>query len=497
MDRASAVRRWSRRLLIAAALATTAALLLPVDPAFAAPPEAAAAPRPDAPAEAADRDAAEQAPDQAAEQQRAERQRLQEPAEHQARAQAAAEARAARLAAARQRARTAWLGHGRPHQLIIVRTGSVDLVTDGRLTRQAPRPRRRADPVARWTGSCRTTGCAITGGTRRPRGGDRARPADVSADPRRRRARRCGWPAGRRAADAASIYTGRGRLVPARGHRRPRSTRATGGRCRSARAGRSSWCPAAAASRPPTPPSATSGTRADRPGRRAGLSLGADQHRHAGAHHVAAQQHRAQARPHRPGPAGGGDRLRLGRRRPGAARRPGHHADRRHGPSATAATGCWSPGPATDRPITGISAPGNKLFGVALLGQTRADGSTASTTAGNTVGGLRVSRSTDVDLSDFTAHRRRRSASTPTSAAPRSRCDRVRIAGARRGAADREDHPRPDADRHARSSGASIAGVAVGGHDVDAAPTSAVNDSATGVRVERGAGERHRRRAGR
>ena len=58
-------------------------------------------------------------------------------------------------------------------------------------------------------------------------------------------------------------------------------------------------------------------------------------------------------------------------------------------------------GPSSDRPITGISASGNKLFGVALLGQTRPR-AMGITTANNTVGGLRVSWSTEAAISDLT-----------------------------------------------------------------------------------------------
>ncbi len=443
MDRASAVRRWSRRLLIGAALVTTAALLLPVDPAFAAPPEAAAVPRPVAPAEAPDRDATEQAPDQAAEQQ-AERQRLQEAAERQARAQAAAAARAARLAAARQRARTAWLGHGQPHRLVIVRTGSVDLVTDGRLTRRAPglggAPTLRAldrtlpDSWLRITDGradlaaavLLTPGVTLTLGADLPAvrlvGGPQA--ADAATDLHRRRPARAAR-GHRRLAGPADRGPAAGRAGPAvrRGvGRRPHRVHRLGPH-RPRHAGRRS--------RPPGRPVAR--------GR---------QHRDPGAHLVAAQQHRARARPHRPGPAGRGDHVRLGRRRPGAARRRGHddvrgpvRAQRRqrgagHGPQH---------GPAGHR------------------GRHRGEPA------------VRGGRDPPAGPADRRRrhHRRhgRRAAAEPVHRGDRRRLHRARHADrdlhprrqhpghAARGAdrrrpprgADREDHPRPDAGRAPRS----------------------------------------------
>ena len=79
--------------------------------------------------------AEQQARQQAAAQQRA----WDAAAEAQAKAQALAEKRAAQAAAAAQRAQASWDGHGRPNRLIIVKQRSVDLVTNGRLTRQVPR----------------------------------------------------------------------------------------------------------------------------------------------------------------------------------------------------------------------------------------------------------------------------------------------------------------------------------------------------------------------
>ena len=59
-------------------------------------------------------------------------------------------------------------------------------------------------------------------------------------------------------------------------------------------------------------------------------------------------------------------------------------------------------GPSSDRPITGISASGNKLFGVALLGQTTPQ-ITAISHRAQPVGGVRVSWSTNTTISDLTS----------------------------------------------------------------------------------------------
>ena len=65
-------------------------------------------------------------------------------AEQQARAAAAEARRVAQLAANRQRVRATWESRGRPARLVIVRDVSLDIVTQGRLTRRTPR---RAGPL--------------------------------------------------------------------------------------------------------------------------------------------------------------------------------------------------------------------------------------------------------------------------------------------------------------------------------------------------------------
>ncbi len=59
-----------------------------------------------------------------------------------------------RAADAAQRGRGAWDSHGRPNKMIIVRPTSVDSLTNGQLTRRAPRRGRRADAWPAWTAPC-------------------------------------------------------------------------------------------------------------------------------------------------------------------------------------------------------------------------------------------------------------------------------------------------------------------------------------------------------
>ncbi len=142
-------------------------------------------------------------------------------------------------------------------------------------------------------------------------------------------------------------------------------------------------------------------------------------------------------------------------------------------------------GPSTDRPITGISASGNTLFGVALVGQTgpRAD---TIVTATNRVGGVRVSQSSDVAISDLTSTGDPIGVYTHVGSA-RISIDRARITGARRGVR-MEKTTRGLTITASTITGASITGISVGGHELTLNQTT-VADSAAAVRVEKGAGE--------
>ena len=110
------------------------------------PPADAAAPTPPtrsapSPPRSSDGTGQGSAPQRAAEARAAE-------AERQARAAAAAARRAAQLAAAGQRVRATWEARGRPARMVVVRDDTLDLVTQGRLTRRTPR---RIGPVTLTT----------------------------------------------------------------------------------------------------------------------------------------------------------------------------------------------------------------------------------------------------------------------------------------------------------------------------------------------------------
>ena len=157
----------------------------------------------------------------------------------------------------------AWEAHGRPARLIIVRPGPVD----------TSRP--AADPAGPPGAGRGDAGRAGRRGARRL--GHRSPPptARISAmvvlasqgraEPARRRARPCSWPAARRpprrrrSTPAAASW-------PRTGSRSPRSTRPPASRCRSAPAVPSSRWAAAAGCWPPTPPSATWAPRPNRAG---------------------------------------------------------------------------------------------------------------------------------------------------------------------------------------------------------------------------------------
>ena len=162
------------------------------------------------------------------------------------------------------------------------------------------------------------------------------------------------------------------------------------------------------------------GHGADRPGRPARVDPRRGQRRHHRAHLVPAQQHRAQGRPHRRRPAGGGHRVRVGRRRPGAARRPGHHADRDHGGQQRRQRGAGhrpAHGPADHRDLGDRQQAVRRRAARAEQGQ----GATASPRPATRSAGCGSAGRPRSAVQRLQQHRRRRSASTPTWAAASSR----------------------------------------------------------------------------
>ena len=405
-------------------------------------------------------------------------------AEQQARAAAAEARRVAQLAAARQRVRATWESRARPARLVIVRDVSLDIVTQGRLTRRTPR---RAGPLNLTTLSryLPRSWLSIDGGTATLSAAVVLTPRvvlDVGGD-----VTTVKLTGGATLSQAASIYTGSGRILlhgvtitsadPATGaaaRRRPRPAVRRGDLRRPARRLRRDG------HRP-----GHVGRRAQAPPRR---PVQRRQHRHRGPLHLHAQQHRAAARriagrPHR------------GRRRHRVAGpRPVHLPGQRHGtapgsaPSATPATASASTPRPPKEPITGVSTAGNGRFGLAAirLRDTRIED---MRTNGDTAGGLELSQSAGVTVSGFTA------TDEPVGVyahigSTNITLERLAVTGGRRGVAV-EKTTRNLVLQASTFDNVKLAGVAVGGSAVELRDV-AVTDSQTGVRIERGADGGHR-----
>jgi hypothetical protein len=401
-------------------------------------------------------------------------------AEAQARAQAAAERRAAQLAAAGRRAQVSWEGHGRPRKLIIVRERSIDLVTDGRLTRQVPRAggALRLTTLDRFVpddwlvvdGALATLGAAVVLSPAQSLtlGGD-VRTVHLTGGPT--------------APDAAAIYTGRGRLalsgvtvdsldpttsaaMPV-GPGRPFLVVSSGGRLDAVDSQVTDL-----------------GTDPAEPAPRAGLTLGETSsgslvrttfHRNG----IALKLDRTQdvrlddvtvADSTADGLVLRGDR---------ATTMIGVKAEGNGG------NGVVVTGPSSDRPVRGISASGNTLFGLALVGQDAAQ-VRGIVTDGNRAGGVRVSWSTDVAISDLASTADTIGLYTHVGST-RITVDRAIITGSRR-AMHVEKTTRGLTVRASTINAASITGISVGGHEI-VLDDVAVTGSAAAVRVETGAGE--------
>jgi hypothetical protein len=421
--------------------------------------------------------AAQQARDEAAAAQKARDQA----ADRQAKAQALAEKRAAQAARAAQRARASWDGHGQPARMIIFKQRSIDLVTNGRLTRQVPRsggaltlptlqrfvPRewlRITDGTAELTAAIvLTPGQTLTLGN-----------GDVRA------VRLAGGPS---PSDAASIYTGQGRLIlrgvtvssfdPASGQAmpvgrgRPFLVVSRGGHFEAVDSAINDL-----------------GTVPTDPGARAGLGLGETS-------------------------TGSLVRTSLARNSIGIKldRTDGVRLDGvavtesvddglvLRGDRGTVLTGVSANGnggngvlvvgPSSERPITGISAAENKLFGVALTGQNKPQVN-GITTAKNTVGGLRVSWSTEVTVNDLSSTEDAMGIYTHVGSSHIT-VNRAHITDPRRGF-QVEKTTRDLTANASTISGATIAGIAIGGQRVTLNDV-AIADSAAALRIERGAGD--------
>jgi Right handed beta helix region len=457
-----------RRLLVGAVVAAVVAVAVPTGVAVAAPGASltsaavvAAPPQP-------------QPGPGAAEQQRA-RARA---AEQRARARAAAAKGAAQLAEAAQRARVSWEGRGRPTAMVVIRPNTIDLVTEGRLTRRISR-REGELTIAAMGRYLPGSWLSITDGTA-------LLSAALVLTPRTTlhvggEVRTLRLAGGARLPEAASIYTGGGRLImqdvtvtssdrasqqampPSPG--RPFIVVSPGGRFEVTDATISDL------GTPPTDPENRPGVqfntgsggslvRASFLRNSTGLQLDQSQDVHLESVTISEST---------------GDGLVL--RGDQGTTMSGIHTERNGG------DGVRVTGQSTDRPITGITAAGNGRFGVAVVGVSKPQISGVAT-SGDGFGGLEVGRSSDVMVTDFTATDEPIGVFTHLGST-NIVLHRLKITGGRRGVMIEKttEHLTVQA---ATIEGATVAGVAVGGHEVELREVS-VSDSRTGVRVERGA----------
>jgi hypothetical protein len=166
-----------------------------------------------------------------------------------------------------------------------------------------------------------------------------------------------------------------------------------------------------------------------------------------------------------------------------------------HGDRGTALTGVRAEGnrgngvlvggESTDRALTGLSTSGNGLFGLAVVGQrgTRISG---VTTSSDRAGGLRLSRSADVVVTDFTATDQPMGVFTHVHSTGIV-IDRMRATGGRRAVVIEKSTEGIEV-KAATIEGVRVAGVAAGGKVVQLTDLQVV-DSKAGVRVERGAAD--------
>ncbi|WP_433279659.1 right-handed parallel beta-helix repeat-containing protein [Pseudonocardia xinjiangensis] len=415
----------------------------------------------------APQDAARQARDRAAER---------------SRQQAAAARAAGRNAAASDKIRLAWEERGRPSRMAIVRTARVDVVADGRLTQQVPlRPGLVTLPLLdrslppTWLRQTADTALLdatviLTPGTTMDIAGDASGIRTLAL---------AGGPS---TTDTASLYTGGGRLS-LRGLTITSADPATG---------------------QPLPPS---------PGRPSIVVTG---HGRLDATDTTITDlgtpdldttngHAAVA--FNPASTGALVRTTLARNSTGLelSRSDAVHLDQLTVSDSTsdgivlrgdrgttmndiraernAGNGMIVTGESTDRPITGVSTAHNGVFGLAIIGQTGIQ-VIGVATASDRSGGLRLSRSKEVVVTGFSATDQSIGVFTHVNSANLT-LDHMTVTRGRRGLVV-EKSTQGLALRDSTFQGARVAGVSVGGQDVTVTGVQ-VSDSATGVRIERGA----------
>jgi hypothetical protein len=135
------------------------------------------------------------------------------------------------------------------------------------------------------------------------------------------------------------------------------------------------------------------------------------------------------------------------------------------------------------RPINGISTNANGEFGVAVVGEAGTQVSGVDTLADD-AGGLRISRSTNVTVTGYTATDQRMGVFTHVHSSGIV-IDGIQTTGGARGLVVEKSTSSLEA-KNSTFTGARVAGVAVNGTDI-ALNAVHVSDSRSGVRVERGA----------
>ena len=399
-------------------------------------------------------------------------------AEQQARAAAAEARRVAQLAAARQRVRATWESRARPARLVIVRDVSLDVVTQGRLTRRTPR---RAGPLNLTTLSryLPRSWLSIDGGTATLSAAVVLTPRvvlDVGGD-----VTTVKLAGGATLPQAASIYTGSGRILlrgvtitsadPATGQPlaagpgRPFLVVTSGGRLDASDVTVTDLGTSDDGPRPRPAVQFNAGSTGTVVGStftRNSIGLRLDGSQDVRIEDVAVTESLSHG-------------LSTSRDSGTVLRRI--RAERNAGDGIRLNT------TTPKEPITGVSTAGNGRFGLAAirLRDTRIEDMRAN---GDTAGGLELSQSAGVTVSGFTA------TDEPVGVyahigATNITLERLAVTGGRRGVV-LEKTTRNLVLQASTFDNVKLAGVAVGGSAVELHDV-AVTDSQTGVRIERGA----------
>ena len=415
----------------------------------------------------------------AQEQAEAEAKARQKAAEAAAKERARAAKRAAQLAAATQRARQSWDSHARPEKLAIVRSRTIDLVTNGSLTRQVPR-RQSTVTISELDRYLPTNWLTVADGTATLSAAVVLSPGvvmEIGGD-----VKEVKLTGGDKPSQASSIYSGSGKLRvhdvtigsvdPGSGQPlavspgRPFIVVSSNGQLDMANATINDLgTPADAADRPGLLFGINSaGSVVNSTFQRNSTGIKLDRSNAIKLENVTVSDSTADGLVLR------GDK---------GTSLVGIKAN------TNKASGVLVTGESTDRPITGISTSGNGGFGVAVVRQLkpRING---IVTDGDGAGGVRVSRSDEAVVTDITT------TNEPIgvlvhAGATKAALDQLRISGGKRGVVVDKSVTEVNL-RGSTIEGAGVVAVGVAGKHVTVNDV-AVRDSATGVRMERGSAD--------